>query len=247
MKRQTRVNGATGRGPNALVLGGVWRAFGDRRVLDGLDLVVPHGQFVALLGHSGCGKSTLIRLLADLDREAQGEVFVPERVATVFQDARLVPWKRVSDNVSLGVAGSDVAARVREVLIDVEMADHARAWPITLSGGEAQRVALARALIRRPDLLLLDEPFGSLDALTTIKMHSLLAAMYAKYRPTVLFVTHDVEEALLCADRILVLEQGRFILDEAVLLNRPRRRTSVAFQAMRERVLAALGVVDVVE
>ncbi|CAB4899486.1 unannotated protein [freshwater metagenome] len=244
MTRDSDPRPADERGPNALVLADVRRRFDGRAVLDGLDLVVPHGQLVALLGQSGCGKSTLLRIIADLDREAEGDVFVPERRAVVFQDPRLMPWKRVSDNVSLGVRGDDVGARVREVLADVQMTAHARAWPATLSGGEAQRVSLARALIRRPDLLLLDEPFGALDALTRIKMRALLAVMCAKYRPTVLFVTHDVEEALIFADRVIVLDAGRFTFDEPVALDAPRRRASAEFQTMSERVLAALGVVD---
>jgi sulfonate transport system ATP-binding protein len=227
-----------------LQLRGVSRRFGDRVVLDELDLDVEHGQFVALLGHSGCGKSTLLSIAAGLDREVVGEVVVPARRAVVFQEPSLVPWKRVLQNVTLGVKGGDVVARGERVLDEVGLTSHSRAWPLTLSGGEAQRVALARALIRDPELLLLDEPFGALDALTRIKMHELLVAMCAKYRPTVLFVTHDVEEALLLADRVVVLEGGRFGLDVAVDLEPPRRRTSAPFQAIREEILEALGVGD---
>ncbi|MEI7547778.1 MAG: ABC transporter ATP-binding protein, partial [Actinomycetota bacterium] len=212
-------------------LAGVGRAFDGRDVLAGLELHVPPGQFVALLGHSGSGKSTLLRLVAGLDPEFTGSVAAPERRAVVFQDPCLMPWKRVLANVVLGMGRADAAARGREVLEEVGLTDHARAWPLTLSGGEAQRVALARALIRDPDLLLLDEPFGALDALTRIRMQELLVAMYAKYRPTVLFVTHDVEEALLLADRVVVLEDGRVARDVSVDLAAPRRRTSPQFQA----------------
>lgn len=225
-------------------LSGVTRRFGDRLVLDGLDLEVDAGQFVALLGHSGCGKSTLLRIAAGLDPQADGEVVVPTRRAVVFQEPSLVPWKRVLQNVTLGVRGADVAERGERVLAEVGLTSHARAWPLTLSGGEAQRVALARALIRDPELLLLDEPFGALDALTRIKMHELLVAMCVKYRPTVLFVTHDVEEALLLADRVVVLEGGRLTLDLPVDLPPPRRRISPPFQAIREAILGALGVSD---
>jgi sulfonate transport system ATP-binding protein len=222
----------------------VSRSFGEHLVLDEIDLVVPPGQFVALLGHSGCGKSTMLRVAAGLDSEIDGSVTVPSRRAVVFQDPSLVPWKRVLHNVTLGVKGSDAVDRARQVLAEVGLTSHERAWPLTLSGGEAQRVALARALIRSPELLLLDEPFGALDALTRIKMHLLLAEMCVKYRPTVLFVTHDVEEALLLADRVLVLDGGNFTRDIDVALPIPRKRTSAPFQAIREEILDALGVVD---
>jgi sulfonate transport system ATP-binding protein len=228
---------------NALVLRQVGRRFGDHVVLEGVDLVIPSGQFVAMLGRSGSGKTTLLRIVADLDREASGDVFVPERRALVFQEPRLVPWKRVLPNVTLGVTGADARQRALDILDEVGLERHTRAWPATLSGGEAQRVALARALIRKPQLLLLDEPFGALDALTRLKMQALLFDMCAKYRPAVLFVTHDVEEALLLADRVLVLDGGRITVDEPVNLPAPRQATSAPFQAMRARVLAALGVV----
>ncbi len=229
--------------PAALTLRGIRRSFGDNVVLDGLDLEVPAGQFVALLGHSGCGKSTLLRIVAGLDRDAKGDVDA-SRCAVVFQEPRLLPWKRVLPNVTLGLTADDRVPRARAVLADVGLASHETAWPYTLSGGEAQRVALARALVRDPELLLLDEPFGALDALTRIKMQLLLTDMCAKYQPTVLFVTHDVEEALLLADRVLVLADGHFVHDEPVTFPSPRRRTDVEFQTMRERVMKVLGVVD---
>jgi sulfonate transport system ATP-binding protein len=230
-------------GPDALTLTHVGRAFGDNVVLDGLDLHVPAGEFVALLGHSGCGKSTLLRIIAGLDHNAEGDVVAP-RCAVVFQEPRLLPWKRVLPNVTLGLTANDRVARARSVLADVGLASHENAWPYTLSGGEAQRVALARALVRDPALLLLDEPFGALDALTRIKMQLLLTDMCAKYEPTVLFVTHDVEEALLLADRVLVLADGHFVHDEPVTFPSPRRRADVDFQTMRERVMKVLGVED---
>jgi sulfonate transport system ATP-binding protein len=230
-------------GPEALTLAHVGRRFGDNLVLDGVDLQVPAGQFVALLGHSGCGKSTLLRIVAGLDHDATGEI-VASRSAVVFQEPRLMPWKRVLPNVTLGLTGSDPVPRARAALADVGLTSHATAWPYTLSGGEAQRVALARALVREPELLLLDEPFGALDALTRIKMQVLLTEMCAKYQPTVLFVTHDVEEALLLADRVLVLAGGRFVHDEPVKFPSPRRRADARFQTMRERVMDVLGVVD---
>lgn len=229
-------------GPGSLVVGGVSRSFGERVVLDGVSLTIPHGQFVVLLGRSGSGKSTLLRAVADLDHDVEGSIHVAARRAVVFQDPRLVPWKRVIHNVTLGLAGRDVKRRAREVLEEVGLGDHLRAWPATLSGGEAQRVGLARALIREPDLVLLDEPFGALDALTRIKMHALLQALHLKYRPAVLFVTHDVDEAILLADRILVLEDGRLAVDEEVGLARPRIRTTPGFQRLRTELLGHLGV-----
>src|SRR4029078_5188258 len=148
----------------------------DNVVLDGLDLEVPAGQFVALLGHSGCGKSTLLRIIAGLDAEADGDVDKP-RYAVVFQEPRLLPCERVLPTVTLGLNTEDRMPRARAVLGEVGLASHEKAWPYTLSGVEAQRVALARALVRDPELLLLDEPFGALDALTRIKMQLLLIDM----------------------------------------------------------------------
>jgi sulfonate transport system ATP-binding protein len=224
------------------VVAGVTRAFGQRVVLDDVSLTIPHGQFVVLLGRSGSGKSTFLRALADLDHDVEGSIQVAARRAVVFQDPRLVPWKRVIHNVTLGLRGRDVRRRAADVLEEVGLGEHLRAWPATLSGGEAQRVGLARALIREPDLVLLDEPFGALDALTRIKMHALLQALHLKYRPAVLFVTHDVDEAILLADRILVLEDGRLAVDEEVGLARPRIRTAPGFQRLRTELLGHLGV-----
>ncbi len=226
----------------ALTIRTLTREFKGRVVLDGLDLEIPEGQFAALLGQSGTGKSTIVRIVAGLDTEYEGEVSAPERRAVVFQDPCLMPWKRVLHNVRLGLRGDDIDGRSRRMLAEVGLGDHLRAWPLTLSGGEAQRVSLARALVRDPQLLLLDEPFGSLDALTRIKMHALVETLCAKYRPTVLLVTHDVEEALLLADRVMVLEAGRIAYDAPVDLPHPRRRTSAVFQAQRADVLRALGV-----
>jgi sulfonate transport system ATP-binding protein len=188
----------------------------------------------------------LLRIIADLDHEAEGAVEVPERVAVGFQDTRLLPWKRVAANVGLGLAGSaaEVRAHVAEALDDVGLSSLARAWPATLSGGEAARVALARALVRRPELLLLDEPFGSLDALTRLRMHELLAAMCAKYRPSVLLVTHDVEEALVFAHRVVVMDGGVLAHHVPIDLPDKRVRTSTEFQSLRSSLLQMLGVAD---
>jgi sulfonate transport system ATP-binding protein len=232
----------------AVVARGVRRAFGSHVVLDGVDLEMAEGEFVALLGRSGSGKSTFLRVLAALDPEAQGFVRVPERRAVVFQEPRLLPWQRVLRNVTIGLPGAtDSRRRAMAALEEVGLADHARAWPRTLSGGEAQRAALARALVREPQLLLLDEPFGALDALTRIKMHGLLRELYRRHRPAVLLVTHDVDEAVLLADRVIVLTDGRISLDRPVDLGpgdgTPRSRSDPGFARLRRVLLSELGVV----
>jgi sulfonate transport system ATP-binding protein len=220
------------------------RSFGQREVLRGIELDLAAGEFVALLGRSGSGKSTLLRILAGLDAEAEGNAVVPDRRAVVFQDARLLPWLHLLENVTLGLRDKEAPARGRHALADVGLEDRAGDWPKNLSGGEAQRVALARALVRHPGLLLLDEPFGALDALTRIKMHHLLAQLCAKYHPSVLLVTHDVDEALLLADRVLVLTDGRISLDLAVEVDGPRRRDNPAMIGLRSKLLVELGVVE---
>ncbi|WP_329115681.1 ABC transporter ATP-binding protein [Streptomyces sp. NBC_01465] len=224
---------------------GLQRVFDGRAVLDGVELSLRPGEFVALLGHSGSGKSTLLRAAARLDQGVTGTVDVPEARSVVFQDPRLLPWARVLENVTLGLRGGDAAVRAREALAEVGLAEKERAWPGTLSGGEAQRVALARALVRSPELLLLDEPFGALDALTRLRMHGLLRQLCERHRPAVLLVTHDVDEALALADRALVLTGGRLSLDVPVELPAGRSRTSPEFAALRTRLLLELGVVEV--
>jgi sulfonate transport system ATP-binding protein len=223
---------------------GVRRSFAGREVLGGLDIDIAPGEFVALLGRSGSGKSTYLRVLAGLDRDVGGKVMVPQRRAVVFQDARLVPWKRVLANISLGLDDADARQRALEMLDEVGLSAQAHAWPATLSGGEAQRVALARALVRRPDLLLLDEPFGALDALTRLKMYDLLRILWARYQPAVLLVTHDVDEAILLADRVLVLTAGVISLDIPVEVPAGSARSHPRALALRAQLLAELGVVE---
>jgi sulfonate transport system ATP-binding protein len=221
----------------------VRRTFGARTVLGGIDLTIGHGEFVALLGRSGSGKSTLLRILAGLDEEYGGTVVVPKRRSVVFQEPNLLPWARVLPNVALGLRDPDVSGRARTALDEVGLSGHERAWPLTLSGGEAQRVALARALVRDPALLLLDEPFGALDALTRIKMHGLLAQLCERHRPAVLLVTHDVDEAIVLADRVLVLgPDGHICFNREVEIARPRRRGAPSFGALRTVLLNELGV-----
>jgi sulfonate transport system ATP-binding protein len=223
---------------------GLVRRFGTRTVLDGLDLEIGAGEFVALLGRSGSGKSTLLRALAGLDGDAagSGRVEVPENSSVVFQDARLLPWQRVLDNVVLGLRGPDAADRGRAALAEVGLAGRERAWPTELSGGEQQRVALARALVSEPELLLADEPFGALDALTRLRMHDLLRELCVRHRPAVLLVTHDVDEAVTLADRVLLLDTGRIAADLPIDLPAPRSHRQPRFLAYRESLLRSLGV-----
>ncbi|MFD6876223.1 MULTISPECIES: ABC transporter ATP-binding protein [unclassified Streptomyces] len=220
------------------------RRFGERTILQELDLTLGAGEFTALLGRSGSGKSTLLRAVAGLDHDVagSGELTVPERVSLSFQDSRLLPWLRVLDNVTLGLRGPGVRERGVRALAEVGLEGRERAWSHELSGGEQQRAALARALVSDPELLLADEPFGALDALTRIRMHGLLRELYERHRPAVLLVTHDVDEAVELADRVLVLDHGRISVDLAVDLPTPRSRRHPRFQEYRDTLLAALGV-----
>jgi sulfonate transport system ATP-binding protein len=231
-------------GPPAFRVAGLRRSPGSRAVLAGIDLEIRRGEFIALLGRSGSGKSTLLRAIAGLDDgvPGSGELTVSANQAVVFQDARLLPWARVLDNVVLGLEGENARDRGRAALAEVGLSGRERAWPVELSGGEQQRVALARSLAREPDLLLADEPFGALDALTRIRMHELLRELCARHRPAVLLVTHDVDEAIVLADRVLVLESGRIAVDRTIDLPAPRSHRDPRFLEHRESLLAALGV-----
>jgi sulfonate transport system ATP-binding protein len=224
-----------------LALSGLVQRYGEETILNGIDLTISPGEFVALLGRSGSGKTTLLRLLCGLETPTAGTVTVPHPTAVVFQEPRLLPWKSTWENVVLGIPG---APRDRAVaaLAEVGLAKRVDAWPLTLSGGEAQRAALARALVREPRALLLDEPFAALDALTRIRMHALVDALWRRYRPSVLLVTHDVDEAIMLADRILVLENGRIVRDVNVVLSRPRNASYSGFYDLRRELLATLGV-----
>jgi sulfonate transport system ATP-binding protein len=218
------------------------RSFGSRAVLDGLDLTIQPGEFVALIGRSGSGKSTVLRALAGLDAEVGGQLDVTAAVAVAFQDPRLLPWRRVAANVALGLREPDPRAVALEALREVGLEAQADAWPRTLSGGEAQRVSLARALVHRPSLLLLDEPFSALDALTRITTHRLVSALWAAHQPAVLLVTHDVDEALLLADRVLVLADGRVGHEVTVTSPRPRDGADHELVELRTQLLTQLGV-----
>ena len=222
----------------------VVRRFGDHVVLNGLDLTIEDGELVVLLGPSGCGKSTLLRLLAGLDRPDGGTIEVPASRAVVFQADRLLPWQRVLPNVTIGLRGPHAEARATQALAEVGLAGRERAWPKQLSGGESQRVALARALVSEPDLVLLDEPFAALDAITRLRMHDLVRELRRKHDAAMLLVTHDVDEAIALADRIVVMSKGRIENSHAIELSPADREASVAREEIRAALLADLGLAN---
>jgi sulfonate transport system ATP-binding protein len=232
---------------SAVAVRDVGRAFNGRDVLRGVDLEIEQGEFLVIVGQSGCGKSTLLREIGGIDDGYTGEIDVDGRVAFGFQDARLLPWARVWENVVFGVPGSKSERRARALaaLADVALEHHADAWPTTLSGGEAQRVALARALTRDPSVLLLDEPFGALDALTRLRMQALVSGLWRQRGFSVVLVTHDVEEAILLADRIAVLDRGVVADLIEADMERPRSRLDPRFEELRVRILEDLGVSDI--
>lgn len=211
--------GGTPNGPRTLAtIERVGLAFDGTPVLRDVSLTIREGEFVSLIGRSGCGKSTLLRIIAGLLEPTEGTVEATAAQAMGFQDSRLVPWIRLWDNVTLGLGGTKASRRevARLALDQVQLGDHMDAWPSALSGGQAQRASLARALVREPELLLLDEPFGALDSLTRFDMQDLLAGLCARHRWGVLMVTHDIAEAVRLSDRVLVLADGVIARDEAI-------------------------------
>jgi sulfonate transport system ATP-binding protein len=229
----------------AVHLRGLAKSFGPRTILSAIDLDIERGEFVVLLGPSGTGKTTLLRILAGLEEPSDGVVLVPKVRTTVYQEPRLVESMRVLANVTIGQPmGRATRDAGLKALREVGLADHWRAWPATLSGGEAQRVALARALVREPELLLLDEPFAALDALTRLQMQDLVGELFLAHRPAVLLVTHDVDEAIRLADRILILRGGAFVVDVRIDAPHARDRNDARFLEYRRSLLQELGVGD---
>lgn len=221
---------------------GLRKSYAGREVLKSFDLHIEPGEFVVVVGRSGCGKSTLLRLIAGLETADSGHIVYggPDahkpKTRVMFQDSRLLPWKRVIDNVALGLQeGSEKAS---QALQHVGLQDRAQEWPAVLSGGQRQRVALARALVHDPRLLLLDEPLGALDALTRIDMQQLIENLWLEHGFTAVLVTHDVQEAVALADRVILIEDGRITLDERIEFARPRARGNPAFAQTEERILA---------
>lgn len=221
--------------------------------LDGMSFSVAPGQIVAVVGGSGCGKSTLLRAISGLDTPSQGRVLLDgqpvttphEKIGIVFQEPRLLPWLSVSANVGFGLEDRSKAERnslVAAALSRVGLLDKAGVWPRELSGGQAQRVAIARALVPRPEVLLLDEPFSALDAFTRVNLQDHLLDLWTYFKPTLVLVTHDVDEAVVLADRIMVMcpRPGRIFDEIEASLSRPRDRQSAAFDHIKRRVLAAL-------
>ncbi|MBN8564603.1 MAG: ATP-binding cassette domain-containing protein [Leptolyngbya sp. UWPOB_LEPTO1] len=231
------------------------KSFHSQEVLRGIDLEVLPGQFVAIVGRSGCGKSTLLRLISSLVPPTEGNVLLDGQrsqhlnsdVRMMFQDSRLLPWQRVIDNVELGLIATKHKShttsrqKAREGLVSVGLGDRGKEWPAVLSGGQQQRVSLARALVSEPRLLLLDEPLGALDALTRVEMQSLLERLWQEQKFTAFLITHDVEEAVVLADRVVLIEDGQIALDISVDLPRPRQRGNAVFaktvETLVQRVL----------
>jgi sulfonate transport system ATP-binding protein len=222
---------------------GLRRAFGSKIVLNGFNLQVKPGEFVAVIGRSGSGKSTLLRLLAGLDRPEAGEVFLDgEKLSglfasarIMFQEGRLLPWRSIGENVGLGLSKAD-RHLLSFWLSKVGLSDRIEDWPGMLSGGQKQRVALVRALAARPRLLLLDEPLGSLDSLTRLEMQRLIESLWLESGSSAVLITHDVEEAIVLADRIILLENGVSERQWDVTLTRPRKRATSEFVNLADSI-----------
>lgn len=228
-----------------LQLVGVKKFYGEKEVLKNIHLRIYQGEFVAVVGRSGCGKSTLLRVIAGLERIQEGKIFVRGRelkernklAKIMFQDGRLLPWKNVAENVGLGLKSESQRGKIPYLLEQVGLTEHAGKWPSELSGGQRQRVALARALIHEPELLLLDEPLGALDALTRLEMQDLIEKLWRKKGLSAILVTHDVEEAVALATRVILIENGTIAMDLPVSLPYPRQRDSAVFRKLEKQIL----------
>ena len=249
MTMNNKANASSSAGPDndaglAVSVRQVTKRFGEKTVLHSLDLSIAPGEFLAIVGRSGCGKSTLLRLIGGLDSVTSGSLAIDgkpvsginQHTRIMFQEHRLLPWRSILDNVGLGMKGNWETV-AKDALSQVGLADKADDWPSMLSGGQRQRVALARALVHRPRLLLLDEPLGALDALTRIEMQRLLESLWLRNQFSVVLITHDVDEAIALADRVVLIEEGRIGMNERVDLPRPRQRSSAQFGELTERVL----------
>jgi sulfonate transport system ATP-binding protein len=220
------------------------KSFGNHSVLRNINLKIQKGEFVAIVGKSGCGKSTLLRLLAGLETPSDGAIFARGHrlegrnvlAKMMFQDGRLLPWKKVIQNVGLGLKNG-WQHRAESVLEKVGLLDRANDWPRVLSGGQKQRVALARALVHEPEILLLDEPLGALDALTRIEMHQLIEELWLDKQFTAVLVTHDVEEAVALANRVILIENGEIVMDHSIKLPYPRHRDHPLFSPTVNQIL----------
>lgn len=221
--------------------------------LRGVTLDMAEGEIVAFVGGSGCGKTTMLRLVAGLEAASAGSVEIDgERIAephplvgVIFQEPRLLPWLTVAQNIGFGLSElpkDERESRVAEALLRVGLAGYGGRWPRELSGGQAQRVAIVRALVARPKVLLLDEPFSALDAFTRASLHDHLLGLWQARRPTLVLVTHDVEEAVTLADRVIVMQPrpGRVFADIALDLPRPRDKLAHDFADAKRRILRAL-------
>lgn len=227
------------------------KRFGTVQVLEELELSVNQGEFISIVGRSGCGKSTFLRLLAGLDEPTSGEIILNNKkmqginpeIRVMFQESRLLPWLTVVENVAIGLNSNrsltpaDRTKQAAEMLDKVGLKGRENEWPHVLSGGQKQRVSLARALISRPQLLLLDEPLGALDAFTRLEMHQLIYNLWEEQQFTAFLVTHDVSEAISLADRLLLLENGNVALDQEITLNRPRKRDDRLVSELEKQVI----------
>ena len=229
-----------------LDLKGLQKQYDDRLILDHIDLQINPGEFIAVVGRSGSGKSTLLRLIAGIEKPGKGAILQDGKSLSglniaarmMFQESRLLPWKKVFDNVALGIQDKhNRKEKTDAILKQVGLANYKNEWPHILSGGQRQRVALARALVSRPRLLLLDEPLGALDAFTRIEMQKLIEELWQEQRFTSLLVTHDVEEAVTLADRVILLKDSKVAMDIPLMLPRPRKRDDARFASLVGHIL----------
>ncbi len=237
-----------------LVISHVGKTYADgTEALRDIQLYADTGEIVAILGGSGCGKTTLLRLIAGLDQASGGTISIGEQVLTgthpsisaVFQEPRLLPWLNTGANIGFGgqrLSAKDREARTAALLDRIGLAGYASRWPRDLSGGQQQRVAIARALIGHPEIMLLDEPFSALDPFTRASLHELVLDLWRELRPTIVMVTHDVDEAVFLADRIVVMRPNPGRVHETLTVDvpRPRDKLASAFDLMKRRVIRAI-------